>query len=293
MQALYAYLMSQPAAPSTPPANQMQFPYSARPLMAGWNSLFLKQGEYQDDPTQSARWNRGSYLVNGLGHCAACHSPRNLMGAEQGGARFLSGAMVDGWEAPALTGLSKAPTPWTEDQLYAYMSTGFSAEHGVATGPMGPVVSELASLPDDDRRAIAHYLGTLEGTPAVAPRAAAATAPSAASLANGRRVFEGACQGCHSAQDGGPELFGVSPSMSANTNVHSDRPDNLIKVILQGIGNPAVKDLGYMPAFKDSLSDTQVSDLAAYLRSRFAADKPGWPALDKQVAWLRANPGTH
>ncbi|WPP01736.1 molybdopterin cofactor-binding domain-containing protein [Pseudomonas sp. HR96] len=293
MQALYAYLMSQPAVPSTPPANQMQFPYSARPLMAGWNSLFLKQGEYQDDPTQSAQWNRGSYLVNGLGHCAACHSPRNLMGAEQGGARFLSGAMVDGWEAPALTGLSKAPTPWTEDQLYAYMTSGFSAEHGVATGPMGPVVSELATLPDEDRRAIAHYLGTLEGTPAAAPRAAVATAPSAASLANGRRVFEGACQGCHSAQDGGPELFGVSPSMAANTNVHSDRPDNLIKVILQGIGNPAVKDLGYMPAFKDSLSDTQVSDLAAYLRSRFAADKPGWPALDKQVAWLRANPGTH
>ncbi|WP_213881292.1 molybdopterin cofactor-binding domain-containing protein [Pseudomonas sp. dw_358] len=294
MQALYAYLMSQPAVPSTPPSNEMKFPYSVRPLMAGWNSLFLKQGEYQDDPARNAQWNRGNYLVNGLGHCAACHSPRNLMGAEQGGAKFLSGAMVDGWDAPALTGLSKAPTPWSEDQLFSYMRTGFSAEHGVAAGPMGPVVSELSTLPDEDVRAIAHYLSTLEGEPvaAKAPRPAA-VAPSVASLANGKRVFEGACQGCHTAAEGGPELFGVSPSMAVNTNVHSDRPDNLIKVILQGINDPATRDLGYMPAFKDSLSDTQVSDLVAYLRSNFAADKAAWPSVEKQVAWLRANPGGH
>lgn len=292
MQALYAYLMSQPAVPASPPANQMSFPYNVRPLMAGWNSLFLKQGEYQDDISRSPQWNRGNYLVNGLGHCAACHSPRNAMGAEQDGAKFLSGAMVDGWEAPALTGLSKAPTPWSEEQLYAYLRTGFSSEHGVAAGPMGPVVSELSSLPEDDVRAIAHYLGTLEGE-APAPATIKAALPVAANLANGRRVFEGACQACHSAADGGPELFGVSPSMATNTNVHSDRPDNLIQVILQGIDNPAVKDLGYMPAFKNSLSDSQVSDLVAYLRSRFAADKPAWPALDKQVAWLRANPGSH
>jgi nicotinate dehydrogenase subunit B len=293
MQALYAYLMSQPAVPSTPPANQMRFPFNVRALMAGWNTLFLKQGEYQDDPARSAQWNRGNYLVNGLGHCAACHSPRNALGAEQGGAKFLSGAMVDGWEAPALTGLSKAPTPWTEEQLFTYMRTGFSAEHGVAAGPMGPVVSELSTLPDDDLQAIAHYIGSLEGEPTAQAQKAVASVPATANLANGRRVFEGACAGCHSALDGGPELFGVSPSMAANTNVHSDRPDNLIKVILQGIGNPAVSELGYMPAFKDSLSDTQVSDLAAYLRSTFAADKAPWPPLGKQVAWLRANPGSH
>jgi nicotinate dehydrogenase subunit B len=293
MQALYAYLMSQPAVPSTPPANQMRFPFNVRALMAGWNTLFLKQGEYQDDPARSAQWNRGNYLVNGLGHCAACHSPRNALGAEQGGAKFLAGAMVDGWEAPALTGLSKAPTPWTEEQLFTYMRTGFSAEHGVAAGPMGPVVSELSTLPDDDLRAIAHYLGSLEGEPAAQAQKAVASVPPTANLANGRRVFEGACAGCHSALEGGPELFGVSPSMAANTNLHSDRPDNLIKVIQQGIGNPAVSELGYMPAFKDSLSDTQVSDLVAYLRSTFAADKAPWPPLGKQVAWLRANPGSH
>ncbi|HFK4651979.1 TPA: cytochrome c, partial [Serratia marcescens] len=83
MQALYAYLMSQPAVRQSNPANQMRFPFNLRPLMAGWNALFLRQGEFQPDPQQSAQWNRGAYLVNGLGHCAACHSPRNLLGAEK------------------------------------------------------------------------------------------------------------------------------------------------------------------------------------------------------------------
>ncbi|MBD1601184.1 c-type cytochrome, partial [Pseudomonas typographi] len=115
----------------------------------------------------------------------------------------------------------------------------------------------------------------------------------AAAVAAGQRVFEGACQACHSAADGGPQLFGVSPAMAVNSNVHSDRPDNLIQVILQGIGNPATAGLGYMPAFKHSLSDRQVADLVAYLRSHFAADKPAWPELTRQVAWLRANPGSH
>jgi nicotinate dehydrogenase subunit B len=91
MQALYAYLMSQTPVKQVQPANSMQFPFNMRPLMAGWNALFLRKGEVQAQPQQSAQWNRGQYLVNGLGHCAACHSPRNLMGAEKGGTSFLAG----------------------------------------------------------------------------------------------------------------------------------------------------------------------------------------------------------
>jgi nicotinate dehydrogenase subunit B len=250
-------------------------------------------------PQQSAQWNRGQYLVNGLGHCAACHSPRNLMGAEKGGASFLAGGTVDGWEAPALNSLSKAPTPWTEDQLFNYLSSGYSDAHGVAAGPMGPVVSELAKLPKSDVRAMAVYLASLNGsaeaTPTVTevvPTTKPAAAVSAQSLSNGQRVFEGSCQGCHA--DGlGPKLFGVSPSLASNTNVHSALPDNLIKVIQQGIANPATPDLGYMPGFKDSLSDAQISDLAAYLRSRFAPNEPQWAGLSEKVAYLKANPGTH
>ncbi|WP_368506703.1 c-type cytochrome, partial [Staphylococcus pasteuri_A] len=92
-------------------------------------------------------------MVNGLGHCSACHSPRNFMGAEKTGAAFLSGGDVDGWEAPALTTLSKSPTPWTQEALYDYLRTGYSAEHGPASGPMGPVVEEMGKLPDSDIQA--------------------------------------------------------------------------------------------------------------------------------------------
>ena len=301
MQALYAYLMSQTPVKQVQPANALRFPFNMRPLMAGWNALFLRKGEVQAQPQQSAQWNRGQYLVNGLGHCAACHSPRNLMGAEKGGASFLAGGMVDGWEAPALNSLSKAPTPWTEDQLFNYLSTGYSDAHGVAAGPMGPVVSELAKLPRTDVRAMAVYLASLNGSaeaastmpaPTVTAQKVTVATVSPQSLSNGQRVFEGSCQGCHA--DGlGPKLFGVSPSLATNTNVHSALPDNLIKVIQQGIANPATADLGYMPGFKDSLSNTQISDLAAYLRSRFAPNEPQWTGLQDKVAYLKANPGSH
>lgn len=294
MQALYAWLMSQTPVKQVQPANDLQFPFNMRPLMAGWNALFLRKGQVHAQPQQSAQWNRGQYLVNGLGHCAACHSPRNLLGAQKGGAAFLAGGMVDGWEAPALNGLSKSPTPWTEDQLFNYLSTGYSDAHGVAAGPMGPVVSELAKLPRTDVRAIAVYLASLNGSAQATATAASAPQPSASvqALSNGQRVFEGACQGCHA--DGlGPKLFGVSPSLANNTNVHSVLPDNLIKVIQQGISNPATPDLGYMPGFKDSLSDTQISDLAMYLRSRFAPNELQWAGLQEKVAYLKANPGTH
>lgn len=305
MQALYAYLMSQTPVKQVQPANALRFPFNMRPLMAGWNALFLRKGEVQAQPQQSAQWNRGQYLVNGLGHCAACHSPRNLMGAEKGGASFLAGGTVDGWEAPALNSLSKAPTPWTEDQLFNYLSTGYSDAHGVAAGPMGPVVSELAKLPRTDVRAMAVYLASLNGSaeaastmpaPTVTAQKVAVAASQATvspqSLSNGQRVFEGSCQGCHA--DGlGPKLFGVSPSLATNTNVHSALPDNLIKVIQQGIAKPATADLGYMPGFKDSLSNTQISDLAAYLRSRFAPNEPQWTGLQDKVAYLKANPGSH
>ncbi|MFW0757554.1 molybdopterin cofactor-binding domain-containing protein [Pseudomonas sp. H11T01] len=295
MQALYAYLMSQTPVSQPAKANAMRFPFNLRPLMAGWNALYLRRGEITVQPERSEQWNRGAYLVNGLGHCAACHSPRNLMGAEKGGAAFLAGGTVDGWEAPPLNGLSKAPTPWTEEQLFTYLSSGYSDAHGVAAGPMGPVVSELAKLPKADVRAMAVYLASLNGAQAEAQVVEKATRPApvaSLSLSNGQRVFEGSCKACHA--DGlGPKLFGVSPSLASNTNVHSDQPDNLIKVILQGIAVPATKNLGYMPGFKDSLSNTQVAELAAYLRSRFASSAPQWQGLEQKVAHLRANPGTH
>ena len=297
MQSLYAYLMVQKPVEQHVPASSLRFPFNMRPLLAGWNALFHKPEVFQPDPDRSTLWNRGAYLVEGAGHCSACHSPRNAMGAEKKGLHHLSGGVVDGWEAPSLTGNSKAPTAWTEDELFTYLRTGFSARHGIAAGPMAPVVAELAQLPSDDVRAMAHYLASLndKAGAAIAPEPAAPLAmpPAAAvnplqtvGMANGKRLFHGACAACHM-ENSGPTLFGVRPSLKVNTSVHSDKPDNLIHVILNGIQQPANADLGYMPGFADSMSDKQVADLLVYVRSTFAGDKPAWSNLEEDVASAR------
>ena len=137
MQALYAWLMTQPAVRNQPLPTMLAFPFSVRPLMAIWNVLFLKPGLWLDDPTHSAQWNRGAYLVEGLGHCAGCHSPRNLFGAVRR-AEHLTGGVVDGWDAPALTLANTGPVPWRVEDFYAYLRTGRSPLHGAAAGPMAP-----------------------------------------------------------------------------------------------------------------------------------------------------------
>ena len=130
MQALYGYLMSQPAVRAEPPRTELAFPYNLRPTLAGWNMLFHDNTPYRPDPTQSLEWNRGAYLVQGAGHCGACHTPRNSLGAEKTGtANFLAGGSAEGWNAPALNRLAEGPRPWTAEELYQYMRTGFSTRH--------------------------------------------------------------------------------------------------------------------------------------------------------------------
>ncbi|WP_454626070.1 molybdopterin cofactor-binding domain-containing protein [Bradyrhizobium cenepequi] len=292
LQALYAYLMAQASVRATTPEHELKFPFNLRPLLAGWNALFHDTKSFQPDPGKSEAWNRGAYLVEGLGHCSACHSPRNALGAELKNA-YLAGGFTEGWEAPALTSLSNAPVPWSEDELYAYLRTGESRFHGVAAGPMAPVVKELAALSDQDIRAMAVYLGSFNDTAidgsaqeAIAVKLEHATATSAVLPSSfGARLYRGACAVCH--EIGGPPLFGSRPSLSLNSNLHSAAPDNLIQVILHGIGEPASSDLGYMPAFKDSMTDGQVAELATYLRRQFAPDKPAWTGIATAVGRIR------
>ena len=292
MQALYAYLLAQPAVRAETPQNSLAFPFNMRPLMAGWNALFHKPSTFQPNPTKSESWNRGAYLVEGLGHCSACHSPRNALGAEKTNA-YLAGGFAEGWEAPALTSLSQAPIPWSEGELYAYLRTGESRLHGVAAGPMAPVVKELAALPDSDIRAMAIYLASFNETSmdrtaqqALAARLESSTGTRASAASSiGARLYQGACAVCH--EVGGAPLFGSRPSLALNSNLHSAVPDNLIQLILHGITKPAASDLGYMPAFKDSLTDGQVAELAAYLRLQFAPDKPAWTGIQTAVGRIR------
>jgi nicotinate dehydrogenase subunit B len=291
LQALYAYLMAQQPVRAETPANRLAFPFNQRPLLAGWNALFHSPQTFRPDPAKSEAWNRGAYLVEGLGHCGACHSPRNELGAEVA-SRYLAGGFAEDWEAPALTSLSRAPIPWSEDELFAYLRSGESRFHGVAAGPMAPVVKELKALPDQDIRAMAVYLASFnEGAPgkpaqeALAARLESATLPVIAD-SQGARLYQGACAVCH--EVGGPALFGSRPSLSLNSNVHSDVPDNLIQVILHGVAAPVSPDLGYMPGFRDSFTDRQLAELVAYLRRQFAPDKPAWTNIDAAVSRLKS-----
>ncbi len=292
LQALYAYLMAQQPVRATAPESKLIFPFNFRPLLAGWNALFHQAEVFKPDPARSELWNRGAYLVESLGHCSACHSPRNAFGAEKRGA-YLAGGFAEGWEAPPLTSLSQAPIPWDEDELYAYLRTGESRLHGVASGPMAPVVKDLGALPDQDIRAIAAYLASFnEGArdksahKAIAARLESETRVTMVA-SSGARLYQGACAVCH--EVGGLPLFGSRPSLALNSNLHSAVPDNLIQVILHGIMQPASSDLGYMPAFKDSLNDEQIAELVAYLRRQFAPDKPDWGDVRTAVSRIRAS----
>jgi nicotinate dehydrogenase subunit B len=291
LQALYAHLMAQAPVRAHNRQTTLAFPLNLRPLMAGWNALFHRAHVFEVDATQPQIWNRGAYLVEGLGHCGACHSPRNALGAEKAKA-YLAGGFAEGWEAPPLTSLSRAPIPWNEDELYSYLRSGESRFHGVAAGPMAPVIKELASLPDQDIRAMAVYLSSFNenaiskpGQDELAAKLETSTGTRVGSAsAVGARLYEGACAVCH--RVGGAALFGSRPSLALNSNLHSAVPDNLIQVILHGIASPVSSDLGYMPGFKDSMTTDQITELVSYLRQQFAPDEPAW--IDVHAAVSRA-----
>lgn len=309
LQALYGYLMSQPAVAATPPRTQLGFPFNLRPLLAGWNLLFHDPKPFTPDPSQDVQWNRGAYLVEGVGHCAACHSPRNRLGAEKGGLDHLAGGQAEGWNAPALNRLATGERAWSGEELFQYLRTGYSPRHGVAAGPMAPVIHGLAELPASDLKAIVTYLMALPGqapgaTPSSTPATVAATASAAGSAAvaaasapaaseaitlrraSGERIYQNACAVCHEAGSG-PTLFGVKPLLGQNTNLHAASPDNLIQVILNGIQAPADDALGYMPGFGNSLDDRQIGDLIDYLRARFAPEEEAWPVDTTTIGRLR------
>jgi nicotinate dehydrogenase subunit B len=204
----------------------------------------------------------------------------------------LTGGFVNGWEAPALFG---SPVAWTQDDLFQYLRTGFSPRHGAAGGSMAPIVAAMKGLPDEDIRAIADYLISLDpprpGEPdaaAMREAQAAADAPRARQqYSAGARLYEGACAVCHE-QGAGPPMFGVRPSLAVSSALSSGRPDNLIRTVLEGAHSALSRDLGAMPAFADALDDSQIAALTNYLRARFASQAPAWRDLAGEAARIRA-----
>lgn len=295
LTALYAWLMRLEPVRQETPQTALRFPFGYRPLMAAWNALYLTDTTAFSQPEglPDAQWARGAYLVNAVGHCSACHSPRDAMSGERKGRDFLSGAMVNGWEAPSLTLGSASPVPWTEQAYFDYLRHGYSAEHGAVSASMAPVVRHLADAPDGDLRAVAHYLASFRQPvdgPAAALMASAQVASAAAAESTlqgpAQRMFASACGACHHDGDG-PRVLGANVPLALNTNLHSDRPDNVIRVILEGVQEPVSDRVGFMKGFADHFDDAQLADLVRYMRARFAPGKRAWEDLDAKVREIR------
>ncbi|HEY2132073.1 MAG TPA: c-type cytochrome, partial [Acetobacteraceae bacterium] len=275
--ALYAFLMTRAPVRADTPDNKLPFPFDYRVLLAGWNLLYLKPGPWSPDPTQDATWNRGAYLVEAIGHCGACHTPHNALGAEQSG-QTLAGGEAENWYAPPLQAASPARRPWTEDSLVAYLRTGFDAHHGAAAGPITAVTEELAHVPQADLRAIAVYVGSLM------PKATTSVTTARSGDAGAASIFAGACGGCH-AEDA-PMTRDGAPSLALSSTVNAPTPRGVIQMILHGIPWREGKPAPYMPSFAAALTDAQVADLAAYLREKYS-DKPAWNDVPAEVAKIR------
>ena len=296
VQALYAYLMTRPPVNLSPPANTVPFPLNIRALQWGWKLLFFEPGVYRPDPTRSAAWNRGAYLSDGLAHCAACHSPRNALGASKTGSSAYAGGTVDGWVAPALTAANPAPLPWTQAELFGFLRTGGTALHGVAAGSMSEVIHVgLAKLPDADIEAIAVYFADLDGAAGRSGNTdrVLAKAMSASDLEMrepvdpGAALYRDACASCH--YNSGPTPLAARPELALNSALAAAEPTNLVQVVLHGIGLKDGEPGLFMPPFAH-LSDAEIASLGEYLR-RTRTDQPAWKDLEAGVAAVRSQGG--
>lgn len=314
LSALYAYLMTRPAVHALAQVNTIPFPLNIRALQAGWKLLYFDKKAYQTNVSQSVDWNRGRYLAEGIAHCAACHTPRNLLGAESTNSAYL-GAQIDGWFAPALTAANTSPLPWTEAELFAYLRSGVTQFHGVASGPMSEVVHQGLTLsPDADIHALAAYFMNINGI-AVATTKASSDAIVAKNLATnltkimsksaqvgglytdrGANLYLAACAACHSNSNGIP--IGIRPELGLNSALTAADPGNLLRVILAGAarregdtlnagsGVVAIAPGSYMPGFAASLTNDDLVQLVSYLR-RSRTDLPPWERLEASVVAAR------
>ncbi len=291
---LYAHLMTLEPVRQATPAPEMRGLTAWRPVMALWNGLFHVSTPWQPDPQRTEAQNRGAYWVQTLGHCSACHTPRNLLGAEREAAH-LQGAVVDGWHAPALDALNRSAVPWSEAAFYQYLRHGHSPWHAVAGGPMAQIVRQLGDVPDAVLRDMAAYLASLNpahsGLDAAQSEALAQQAVQRAALGRplpgaAQRQFEGSCGACHHEGDGA-QLLGVNTPLALNSQVRAASPDNLIRTILEGLQHPPSRAVGFMPAFKDSLSDAQIADIVRYTRARYAPDQRPWPDVAQAIQQAR------
>lgn len=278
--AIHAYLMSLQPVEKQEPRNALYFPFGIRPLMFGWNFLFASREPFEPDPGKDDAWNRGAYLVKGLGHCGECHTPRNFLGAVRSDAP-LAGAVIGGMEAPDLTPDALAGRGWTWDFLVLYFETGASPK-GSAFGEMFLAVkNSLRLLTHEDRVAIATYL--MDGSsdqPSYGERTVAALGDAAHENAAGQALYLSNCSLCHGAEGAG--IANTMPPLKGNATVGQEDGRNLVRVIADGLKSETMSQtdaFGPMPAYRDRLSAEQIADLANFTRSVFASNAASLPTL--------------
>ncbi|HVO87027.1 MAG TPA: cytochrome c [Casimicrobiaceae bacterium] len=285
VDAIYVYLMTREPVRATAPANQLRMPFGARPLLGIWKVLYLHRGPIAPDQARSAQWNRGRYLVDGLAHCGACHTPRNGMGAEQSG-RDLSGGEAEGWHAPAIDESSRAPLAWTADALTRYLRSGYDEHHGASRGPMAPVAANLAEVDEADVRAIAEYIASRAGRSSVGTSVAVSRAQidAAPSDSDGHDdaalLYEGACASCHDRTQRGVHL-------EFSTAVTDVVPTNIIRVITDGLAPVEGEPSRSMPGFRGAFTAAQTAALVRYIRARYSRAEP-WRDVESEVDRIRA-----
>lgn len=281
--ALYLYLQTLEPVEQAPPPNELDFPFSQRELLAVWKLLFHDPQSLQPDPSKSAAWNRGAYLVEGAGHCGACHSPRNALGAEDESLAFAGGSYMDKvrfgyyrqWSGVNLTSHAMGIAAWDEADIVDYLQDGVS-RNAVVHGPMREVVmNSTRHLTREDLQAMAVYLKSLPAR-ALPP----GPTPDAETLKTGEIVYTVHCGSCHLPSGRGDAGLGVS--LVESPIVRAADASSLLNVILYGPHLPLrlVVDRSAMKMFGKRLSDVDIAAVASYVREEFG-DGAGAVAPDE------------
>jgi mono/diheme cytochrome c family protein len=275
VDAIYAYLRTLKAVRYRPPDNGILF--TQRWAMALWNALFFEPGRFKPDSTQTTDWNTGAYLVQGLGHCGACHTPRNMLLAEIADRAFAGGTLTDAvaankarlWFAVNLTAVHNGLASWSVDDLAKYLKTGYGQRAG-AFGPMVDViVNGTMQLTSDDARAMSVYLKSL---PAQEGQNHLAVAEQ---TKLGGTIYKARCEKCHMSSGRGGFLTG--PPLASSAIVQADDPTSLINIILYGQGTPNTLSSNTwetMQPYADALSDDEVAAVSNYVRASWKNRAP-------------------
>ena len=266
VSAIWAYLRSLDPARNEVQPNQLRFPFNVRrPATSTWDLINFQPGVFQPNPAKSDAWNRGAYLVEGLGHCGTCHTPKNITGGDRG-SEALQGALLQDWYAPDLTEDPRTGIgSWSIEEIVRYLKTGANS-YDIASGPMAEAVSNSTSkMTDADLLAIATYLKDRAPRSGRAVTALAAVNPR---MVAGQAIYEDRCAACHSHSGAGvPNLF---PRLASAPLVQSADPTSLIRVVLIGsraVATSAAPTAPAMPAFGWNLNDTEVADVLTYVRN--------------------------